>query len=162
MADYFNRQQTGKDTAHSYQRTVDKLTYTSKAKYKLKNGVREFYHGCDPFMLAKILSEGLKPPLGEGAGELRACYGVPVPGVYLSPTFEMAQWFPCSPTTGPIKLPKEDEAEYAGGSLISTDGAFPLRAVIRVIAHESISLRRNPGYTYLYKPESLFIKHVFW
>ena len=66
MAEYHERQQAGKYTAHSYQRTVDSLR-TPSAKYKLKGEVREFYHGCDPFMLAKILSEGFRPTLGEGA-----------------------------------------------------------------------------------------------
>ena len=113
-------------------------------------------------MIARILSEGFRPTLGEGVDDLRACYGVPVPGVYLSPEFDMAQWFPCSPTTGPITLEGEPEAEYAGGSLIATDGAFPLCAVIRVIANTNVHLWRKPKYTSLYKPEDLFITHVYW
>ena len=44
-------------------RTSDTLTYTAKAKYTLRAGVREFYYGCDPFLLPKILAEGLKPSL---------------------------------------------------------------------------------------------------
>ena len=135
----------------------------AEPKYELKEHVREYYHGCDPHVLSRILSEGFRPTLGEGVDDLRACYGVPVPGVYVSNEFDMAQWFPCMPTTGPIKLSAEEpEAEYAGGSLVATDGAFPLRCVIRALANSHHHVWRKPKYTATFRPEDIFITHVYW
>ena len=147
----------------SFHRKVTEMQNSAEPKYELKEHVREYYHGCDPHVLSRILSEGFRPTLGEGVDDLRACYGVPVPGVYVSNEFDMAQWFPCMPTTGPIKLSaEEEEAEYAGGSLVSTDGAFPLRCVIRVLADSRHYLWRKPKYSAMFRPEDLFITHVYW
>ena len=69
-AEYQKQTDAGKDPLHSYHREAREMQWDSKPLYDLKPDVREFYHGCDPHTLVKILTEGFRPTLGEGVDEL--------------------------------------------------------------------------------------------
>ena len=125
---------------------------------KLKCHVLDLYHGTSPMSLPDIMSAGLKPTLGAGCDALEAHYGITVPGVYLAKSWCVASTYPINPTTGRIT---ESKSGISGGTRVAVDGSPPMRAVVRCIADTSRTLWHRGSNQSLFKPEDLFITHVF-
>ena len=125
---------------------------------KLKCNVLDLYHGTSPMSLPDIMSAGLKPTLGAGCDALEAHYGIAVPGVYLAKSWSIASTYPIDPTTGRIT---ESKSGISGGTRVAVDGSPPMRAVVRCMANTSRTLWRRGSNQSVFKPEDLFITHVF-
>ena len=89
------------------------------------------YHGCAVSALPSIMEVGLLPTTGAGSDQLLTHFGVPVPGVYVAPTWLTASSYPMKETTLPI--PGISKNGVSGGTLIAMDGTPPLRAVLRCV-----------------------------
>ena len=63
-----------------------------------------FYHGTSAHNLPYIMAEGFRPGLGAGADRVMYHYGVPVPGVYVSPSWRTAATYPMTETTGEVTI----------------------------------------------------------
>ena len=65
----------------------------------------DLFHGTEIHNLPRILSEGLRPSVtGAGAGAVQAHYGMFVPGVYVTPSFQTATYYPMQPTTAKVTV----------------------------------------------------------
>ena len=69
------------DQEDSRHRETQKLEIMNEPTHHFRDEVREFYVGCDPFLLPEILTTGFKASFGEASDELLERFGVPVPGV---------------------------------------------------------------------------------
>ena len=108
--------------------------------------------------LPDTMSDGFKPTLGAGCDALEAHYGIAVPGVYLAKSWRVASTYPINPTTGRIP---ESKSGISGGTRVAVDGSPPMRAVVRCIANTSHTLWHRGSNHSLFKPEDVFITHVF-
>ena len=63
-----------------------------------------YYHGTNVHNLPYIMAEGFRPSLGAGADRVMHHYGVPVPGVCVSPSWRAAATYPLMGTTSKIKV----------------------------------------------------------
>ena len=62
-------------------------------------------------------------------------YGMPVPGVYVAPSWRTASQYPIMPTTGNVPAPGQNkQSQLSGGTLIAGDGTPPLRVVVQMMA----------------------------
>ena len=59
-----------------------------------KSGVEVYYHGTSVHNLPHIMADGFRPGLGTGTDRVTEHYGVPVPGVYVSPSWKTASGYP--------------------------------------------------------------------
>ena len=125
--------------------------------------VHDVYHGTSVFSALEILDRGFMPSLGAGCDALQACFGVPVPGVYVAPNIKVATYYPMTASTCPQP---EDKNGVGGGSLISLDGTPPVRVVFRCLAHKHGRLWKrdeqgNKNPQQLYRPSHLHITHIY-
>ena len=87
---------------------------------KAKESVRDYYHGTSAGLFPKIIGEGLRPCLGAGANALSFHYGMPVPGVYVAPSWRIASQYPIMPTTGNVSKPGPNtSSQLSGGTIIA-------------------------------------------
>ena len=64
--------------------------------------VIDLYHGTSAHAVPSIMGKGLTPTIGAGGEALQEHHGVPVPGVYLARSWQVATTYPIEPTTDPI------------------------------------------------------------
>ena len=123
----------------------------------------DYYHGTPIEALPSILENGLCPCLGAGSDAVMAHFGMTIPGVYVSRSWQVAKTYPMFQTTGPVKIPgQKKEIEIAGGSIVANDGTRPLRAVVRCVARPSNRLWHRDSNQDLFMPKDLFITNVYF
>ena len=96
--------------------------------------VVDWYHGTEVHNLPRILSEGLRPSVaGAGAYAVQQHYGLVVPAVYVTPSFQTATTYPTKPNAATIPVQgQRKHASIFGRTLVADDGSFPLRAVVQM------------------------------
>ena len=103
----------------------------TSGKQQLHHDAGVFWHGTSVHALPHIVAEGFRPSLGAGCEQLMAHYGTAVPGVYVSPSWNVAATYPMKTTTGPVTIDGERHGNgLAGASLVARDGTHPMRALI--------------------------------
>ena len=66
----------------------------------------DVFHGTEVHNLPRIMAEGLRPSVtGAGANHVQEHYGLVVPAVYVSPSFNTASYYPMQPTTVEVSIP---------------------------------------------------------
>ena len=114
----------------------------------------EWYHGCHVASVFQIMETGFKPTFGTGCPEIQEHVGAPVPGVFLADSWSRAMGYPIytctgkkTKCTGPLAKRangKQRWIEAPGGTLVSTDGTLPFRAVFRCLVRNSSHLWIQP------------------
>ena len=123
----------------------------------LYEDVQEHYHGTSPFSLLGICEEGFRVSLGAGADALEEHYGSPVPGCYVSKSWQVAMHYPLAKSTLPQP---EDRSGLPGGSLVALDGTHPLRCIVRCLARTSMNLWSKGSNQSAYRPCDLHVTHL--
>ena len=108
-----------------------------------------------------IIAQGFQPSFGAGPYDLHRFFGVPVPGVYVSQSFETAKSYPLSPETSSRRVP-ESRSGVGGGEYIADDGTLPMKVVIRMLADMRNHLFRDDGRAqWTFRPQYLYISRMF-
>ena len=84
-----------------------------------------------------------------------------IPGWYVAKPLKVAATYPIHQTTSPVRAWGGYHKEgVAGGTMIATDGTYPLRAVLRFVALPEKQLWHRGSNVSLFMPSDLFCTHV--
>ena len=84
-----------------------------------------------------------------------------IPGLYVAKSLKVATTYPMMQTIGPIRAWGGFHTDgVAGGTVIATDGTYPLRAVLRFVAKPDTQLWHRGSNPSLFMPSDLYCTHV--
>ena len=127
----------------------------------------EYWHGTTSYALTNgILRRGLMPVFGAGVANTLACWGVPVPMVYLSRSVGCAAHYPGHPGLRRSVSPSTNEMMHAG-EIISRDGTPPLRVLLHCKAVSQNQLwsrkgKKGANDQRAFRPKDVFITAITW
>ena len=139
-------------------------------KWKLpEDHLVQVFHGCNPFTLPQILAEGFRGTLGSGMDEVQNIYGVIAPLAYCATNFTTATQYPEVGWTPPCEKGSDQfavtgtRAATGCGMLVSTDGTYPLRCVLRcIMSSQDVIRRRSSSKQVATMPRCLWITHIIF
>ena len=92
---------------------------------------------------------------------MQAHYGVVVPGVYVTPSFQTATYYPMQPTTARVTVQGyKKKACIPGGTLLAHDGSYPMRCVLQLRGRRDKALWRRKGVQASYLAKDLWLEQV--
>jgi hypothetical protein len=124
------------------------------------------YHGTRAEAVLSIVENGFQPEVGTGSPYIGDYFfrsledgdPIEVPGIYVSADWSTAASYPQSMDAR--------QHEVNAGTLLATDGTYPMRAVFRVLCRKNNRLyhtKSSKKYPQsMYRPEDLYITHVFF
>ena len=137
--------------------TKPEEVHKQEEEAKDNEDIVDLFHGTEVHNIPRILSEGLRPSVtGAGAQAVQEHYGVVVPAVYVTPSFQTATHYPMVPTIEKVNVQGQvNHGSIAGGTLLADEGSFPLRCVIQLRGRRDKALWRRAKVQAQHLPKDL-------